>query len=83
LYIQVFEIVCDWRTHKNGDEHNAVTLLRQQGMSEQEAYDAAGVALASGYKEWNEIAERVSRWDSPAKLLILSRSVADDDDDIH
>jgi len=52
-------------------------------MSEQEAYDAAGVALASGYKEWNEIAERVSRWDSPAKLLILSRSVADDDDDIH
>lgn len=41
-------------------------MLRKQGMWEQDAYNAAGEALVSGYKEWDEIVARVSHWDSQA-----------------
>jgi len=41
-------------------------MLRQQGIGEQDAYNAAAKALISGYKEWDEIVARVSHWDSQA-----------------
>jgi len=45
-------------------------MLRTQGFSEQDAYNAAGEALSSSYEEWNDIVARVSQWSPQAVVFI-------------